>query len=103
MQHEDDANNLGKYQDDMIGLACKRHAEEDTEDVEWKERDDGHLDSLLDDGTELCKPLLQRRRVGIRNADAYYEGTHQRRHHIENGRNIQLEVGLQRISFLNCY
>ena len=53
----------------------------------------------MDDGTELREALFQRRRVGIGDADAHHERTYQCRHHIENGRDIQLEVGLQCLCF----
>ena len=60
MQHEDDANNLGEHQHDVVCLARKGHAEENAEDIDWQEWDDGHLDSLLDDGAELREALFQR-------------------------------------------
>ena len=61
MQHKNNTDDLGKHCDDVIGLACKGHAEEDTEDIKRQKWDDGHLDGLLDDSAELREAFLQNR------------------------------------------
>ena len=101
MEQEDDTDDFGKHRYDAVRLARIGHAKKDSEDIERQEWNDGHLDGLLDDGTELREALLQRWRVGVSYADAYHEGAYQRSHHVEYGGYLQLEEGLQRVGLLD--
>ena len=95
VEHEYHHDDLGKHHDDAVGLAREGHVEEDAEDVQGKQRDDGHVDGLDDHLLEVGEHRLQRRQTAVGDGQSAREGEHQGRHHVEHGRDADGEEWLQ--------
>ena len=74
MEQEDHSDDGDEHLDDLHGLACMGHAEEDAEYVNGQQRDDHDLDGLDHDILELVSESLEVRGAEKGHAQAEGEG-----------------------------
>ena len=95
VEDEDDNDDLRKDDHHAVGLAREGHIEKDAEDIQRKQRDDGNVDGLDDDFAKIAEETFQRWQAAVGDGQTKHEGKDECRHHIEHGRNVEREVGLQ--------
>ena len=88
MQQEYNTDNLYKYRQHTIHLACGSHIEEDTKDIYRQKRDNHRLDGHRDNLLKLLSGTAQHIVLDIRQAQAHNESHNKCRHYIHHGRNI---------------
>ena len=93
VEHEDDDNNLGKDQENVVGTAGKCHFEEDAEDVERQQGDDGCLYDNLHQLAHFAKTLFQCGGMTVGYAQSGHEREHEGCHDIEQRWNLDFKEG----------